>query len=74
MALRSDQGIVLRGYSFGEADRIIVLISPNNGKIRTVAKGVRKTKSRFGGRLEPSHTSILCCTKVATLTRSPRLR
>lgn len=52
MALRNDQGIVLRSYPFGEADRVVVLLSPNRGKIRTVAKGVRKTKSRFGGRLE----------------------
>jgi DNA repair protein RecO (recombination protein O) len=53
MALRNDQGIVLRSYPFGEADRVVVLLSPNHGKLRTVAKGVRKTKSRFGGRLEP---------------------
>jgi DNA repair protein RecO (recombination protein O) len=53
MALRHDQGIVLRSYPFGEADRVVVLLSPNHGKLRTVAKGVRKTKSRFGGRLEP---------------------
>jgi len=52
MALRHDQGIVLRSYPFGESHRVIVLLSPNNGKLRTVAKGVRKTKSRFGGRLE----------------------
>lgn len=53
MALRNDQGIVLRSYPFGEADRVVVLLSPNHGKLRTVAKGVRRTKSRFGGRLEP---------------------
>jgi len=53
MALRHDQGIVLRSFPFGEADRVVVLLSPNHGKLRTVAKGVRKTKSRFGGRLEP---------------------
>ncbi len=52
MALYNDTGIVLRSYSFGEADKIVVLISPNRGKLRAVAKGVRKTKSRFGGRLE----------------------
>ncbi len=52
MALRHDQGIVLRSYPFGEADKVVVLLSPNHGKLRTVAKGVRKTKSRFGGRLE----------------------
>jgi DNA repair protein RecO (recombination protein O) len=52
VALYNDQGIVLRSYSFGEADKIVILLSPNRGKLRTVAKGVRKTKSRFGGRLE----------------------
>ncbi|HSJ28987.1 MAG TPA: DNA repair protein RecO [Acidimicrobiia bacterium] len=52
MAIRHDSGIVLRSYSFGEADKIVVLLSPLHGKLRTVAKGVRKTKSRFGGRLE----------------------
>lgn len=60
MAIRNDQGIVLRSYPFGEADRVVVLLSPNHGKLRTVAKGVRKTKSRFGGRLEPfSHVDLV---------------
>lgn len=60
MALRADQGIVLRGYPFGEADKVVVLLSPNHGKVRAVAKGVRKTKSRFGGRLEPfTHVDVL---------------
>ncbi len=60
MALRSDQGIVLRGYPFGEADRVVVILSPNHGKLRTVAKGVRKTKSRFAGRLEPfTHVDLV---------------
>jgi len=60
MALRHDQGIVLRSYPFGEADRVVVLLSPNHGKLRTVAKGVRRTKSRFGGRLEPfSHVDLV---------------
>jgi DNA repair protein RecO (recombination protein O) len=60
MALRHDQGIVLRSYPFGEADRVVVLLSPNTGKLRTVAKGVRKTKSRFGGRLEPfTHVDVV---------------
>lgn len=83
MALRHDQGIVLRGYPFGEADRVVVLLSPNNGKIRTVAKGVRKTKSRFGGRLEPfTHVDLVLyegrnldtITQVAVLEPFPRLR
>ena len=37
----------------GEADRIVTLLTRDHGKIRAVAKGVRRTKSRFGGRLEP---------------------
>lgn len=60
MALLHDQGIVLRSYPFGEADRVVVLLSPNRGKLRTVAKGVRKTKSKFGGRLEPfTHVDLV---------------
>jgi len=43
----------LRTYKLGEADRIIVLLTPGHGKVRAVAKGVRRTKSRIGGRLEP---------------------
>lgn len=46
-------GIVLRTYKLGEADRILHVLSPNRGKVRAVAKGVRKPGSRFGGRLEP---------------------
>lgn len=60
MALRTDQGIVLRGYPFGESHRVVVMLSPNHGKLRTVARGVRKTKSRFGGRLEPlTHVEVV---------------
>jgi DNA repair protein RecO (recombination protein O) len=46
-------GIVLRTYKLGEADRILHVLDPNRGKIRCVAKGVRRPGSRFGGRLEP---------------------
>jgi DNA repair protein RecO (recombination protein O) len=60
MTLYRDTGVVLRTYKLGEADRIIVLMTADHGKIRAVAKGVRKTKSRFGGRLEPlCHLSVL---------------
>ena len=60
MGIRHDQGIVLRSFPFGEADKVVVLLSPNHGKLRTVAKGIRKTKSRFGGRLEPfSHVDLV---------------
>ena len=48
-----DEGIVLRTIKLGEADRIVTIFTRYNGKVRAVAKGVRKTKSRFGGRLEP---------------------
>lgn len=51
--LYRDNGIVLRTYKFGEADRIVVLLTEAHGKIRTVAKGVRKATSKLGGRLEP---------------------
>ena len=51
---------MLRTYRLGEADRIVVLLTSGHGKVRAVAKGVRKTKSRFGSRLEPtSNVSLL---------------
>ena len=60
MALYHDQGVVLRTYKLGEADRIVVFLTKGHGKVRAVAKGIRKTKSRFGGRLEPSsHVRLL---------------
>ena len=59
MSLYRDQGIVIRTWKLGESDRIIVIITEDNGKVRVVAKGVRKTRSKFGGRLEPtSHVSL----------------
>ncbi|MFP7696847.1 DNA repair protein RecO [Trueperella sp. LYQ143] len=48
-----DRAIVLRSFDLGEADRIITMLTRDNGKVRAVAKGVRKTKSRFGARVEP---------------------
>lgn len=61
MPLYRANGVVLRTIKLGESDRIITVFSKERGKIRTVAKGVRKTKSRFGGRLEPtSHVSLQC--------------
>lgn len=83
MALTHDQGIVLRGYPFGEADRVVVILSPNRGKLRTVAKGVRKTKSRFGGRLEPfTHVDLVLyegrnlytITQASVIEAFPKLR
>lgn len=59
MALYRDEGIVIRTYKLGEADRIVVLLTRGRGKVRAVAKGVRKTSSRFGARLEsPSHVAL----------------
>jgi DNA repair protein RecO (recombination protein O) len=48
-----DEGVVLRTHKLGEADRIITLLTRHHGRVRAVAKGVRKTSSRIGGRLEP---------------------
>ncbi|MDT0181415.1 DNA repair protein RecO [Microbacterium sp. ARD31] len=48
-----DEVVVLRTHKLGEADRIVTLLSRRHGKIRAVAKGVRRTTSRFGARLEP---------------------
>jgi DNA repair protein RecO (recombination protein O) len=60
VSLYRDHGVVLRTHKLGEADRIVVLMTAGRGKVRAVAKGVRKTKSRFGGRLEPPrHVSLL---------------
>lgn len=53
MAVYRDQGIVLRTYKLGETDRIVHLLTQGRGKVRAVAKGVRRPGSRFGGRLEP---------------------
>lgn len=47
------EAIVLRTHKLGEADRIITFLTREHGKVRAVAKGVRRTKSRFGARLEP---------------------
>jgi DNA repair protein RecO (recombination protein O) len=48
-----DEAIVLRTHKLGEADRIVTMLGRTRGKIRAVAKGVRRTGSRFGSRLEP---------------------
>jgi len=55
-----DRAVVLRTYRLGEADRIVVLLTQEHGKVRAVAKGVRKTTSRIGARLEPmNHVEVL---------------
>jgi len=53
VSLYRDEGVVLRTQKLGEADRIVTLLTRSNGKVRAVAKGVRRTTSRFGARLEP---------------------
>lgn len=54
-----DEAVVLRTHKLGEADRIITFLTRSRGKVRAVARGVRRTSSKFGGRLEPfSHIDI----------------
>ncbi|WP_369133529.1 DNA repair protein RecO [Modestobacter sp. I12A-02662] len=58
-SLYRDEGVVLRTQKLGEADRIITVLTRRTGKVRAVAKGVRRTKSKFGARLEPfSHVDL----------------
>ncbi|MGO9965190.1 MAG: DNA repair protein RecO [Acidimicrobiales bacterium] len=61
MATYRDEGVVLRTMRLGEADRIVTLATPGHGKVRAVAKGIRKTKSRLAGRLEPiTYVTVMC--------------
>jgi DNA repair protein RecO (recombination protein O) len=61
VTLYRDQGVVLRTIKLGETDRIVTILSQGHGKIRAVAKGVRKPGSRFGARLEPmTHIAFQC--------------
>src|SRR6266568_2247167 len=53
VGLYRDDGIVLRTQDLGEADRIITVLARRTGRVRAVGKGVRRTKSKFGARLEP---------------------
>jgi len=53
VSLYRDEGVVLRTQKLGEADRIVTLLTRGSGRVRAVAKGVRRTSSRFGSRLEP---------------------
>lgn len=57
--LYRDRAVVLRTYKLGEADRIVVLMTEHHGAVRAVAKGARRTKSRFGARMEPpTHSAV----------------
>ncbi|MEO0048850.1 MAG: hypothetical protein RL556_182 [Actinomycetota bacterium] len=53
MPLYRDEAVILRTHKLGEADRIVTMLSKQNGQIRAVAKGVRRTSSKFGAKLEP---------------------
>lgn len=60
MPLYKEQGVVLRAIKLGEADKIVTVMTQGSGKVRAVAKGIRKTTSRFGARLEPfTHVSLM---------------
>ncbi len=82
--LYRDNAVVIRSWKLGEADRILSLMTQSNGKIRCVAKGVRKTQSRFGSRVEPTnHLQVQLyrgkgdldtLTQVETIDRFPTLR
>jgi len=63
VTLYRDVGVVLRVQKLGEADRIVTLLTQRHGKVRAVAKGVRRTRSRWGARLEPfNHVDVQCYT------------
>jgi DNA repair protein RecO (recombination protein O) len=78
------EAVVLRSIRYGEADRILHLYSKSRGRIGAIAKGARKPRSRFGGRLEPffrldlllheGRGELLTVTNVATVEGYPRLR
>src|SRR3954447_17364107 len=78
------EGIVLRSIRYGEADRILHFYTPRHGRLSAIAKGVRRVRSRFGGRLEPcfrldlvlyeGRSELLTVTSAETLAGHPRLR
>jgi DNA repair protein RecO (recombination protein O) len=78
------EAVVLRSIRYGEADRILHLYSTTRGRIGAIAKGARRPRSRFGGRLEPffrldlilheGRGELLTVTNVATVDGYPRLR
>ncbi len=66
------EAVVLRSLRLGEADRVLHLYTLDRGRVGAVAKGVRRTKSRFGARLEPlSHVELMLHQGEASCTRSP---
>jgi DNA repair protein RecO (recombination protein O) len=77
VSLYRDDGIVLRTHKLGEADRIVTLLTRRTGRVRAVGKGVRRTKSRFGARLEPfTHVDLLLYTgrSLDVITQAETLR
>jgi DNA repair protein RecO (recombination protein O) len=63
--LYRDEAVVLRVHKLGEADRIVTLLTRRHGRVRAVGKGVRRTTSRFGARLEPgSHIDVQLHTRL----------
>jgi DNA repair protein RecO (recombination protein O) len=81
--LYRDEGVVLRTIKLGEADRIVTMLSLGHGKVRAVAKGIRKTTSKFGARLEPTSRVAFQCyrgreldvvTQVETMEANRHLR
>jgi len=78
------EGVVLRSLRFGEADRILHLYTLERGRVSAIAKGVRRTRSRFGGRLEPffrlrlvlheGRSELLTVTSAETVAPQARLR
>jgi DNA repair protein RecO (recombination protein O) len=78
------EAVVLRSIRFGEGDRVLHLYTPNRGRLGAIAKGARKARSRFGGRLEPffhlrlvlyeGRGELLTVTSAETVTAHPRLR
>jgi DNA repair protein RecO (recombination protein O) len=61
VATYNDEAVVLRTIKLGEADRIVTMATPEHGKVRAVAKGIRKPKSRLAGRLEPlTYVTVMC--------------
>jgi DNA repair protein RecO (recombination protein O) len=78
------QGVILRSLRYGEADRILHLYTPQRGKVGAIAKGVRRARGRFGGRMEPffrlnlvlheGRSELLTVTAAETVDGYPRLR
>jgi DNA repair protein RecO (recombination protein O) len=78
------EAVVLRSMRYAEADRILHLYTPHRGRVSAIAKGVRRTRSRFGGRLEPyfrlhmvlyeGRSELLTVTSAHTISGHPRLR